>query len=169
MKVQDWLNGLIDKGLVCDEYTKKVVDASSKAQLINVLLDANGISFLCEMDAKGYPLPYETILKEFPRFANGNYVAVYKNAKGNGYDSCFYCCYTDSTLVEVNTTQTLLLGCTLDVRIKENDFVRLYVDKNCSVKVHCPKSSKCILTYWRGAKVEVEDVSLCNVELIEEV
>lgn len=167
MKIQEWLNTLLEKGLVCEQYAQKIECASSKAQLINLLLDANGASFLCEMDAKGFPLPYETILRDFNRFVNGNYIASYQNSKGNGYTSSFYCCYIEKDKLEINTTQTLLFCCTLDVFIKENDFVKLFLDKRCDVRVHCPKSARCIVHYWKGAKIEVMD-NYHLVELIEE-
>lgn len=169
MKYQDWLNTLLDKRLICEHYTPKVESAGSKAQLMRLFLDANGVPFFCEMASKGYAMPYETLLNDFPRFVNGNYIAEYKNEKGNGYTSCFYCCYTEEDSVTISTTQTLFLGCKLDIYIKPNDFVQIYADRNCELNIHCPKSARCLVNYWKGAKISVADMSLSNVKLTEEV
>lgn len=168
MKVQDWLKALIKKGLVCKEYSLKIVQATSKAKMVDVLLDANGITFLCEMCSKGYVLPYETIIKEFKGFLNGNYVAVYKGEGGVCYDSCFYCCYSEGKSINIKTTQTLFLGCNLDVYIKENDFVKLVVDRNSKIKVHCPKTSRCTIDCWKGSEIKVAEPKYNNVDIKEE-
>lgn len=154
MKTTQWLNGLMEEGLVCERYKSKVSGALSKKQLMDTFLDANGIPFLCEMDNSGHPLPYEVILSEFKSYVNGRYVSSHGES-GKEYTSSFYCCYSEGTSVEITTTQTLFLGCSLDVYIRENDYVRIYLDKGSDVRIHCPNSARCIVERWGNAKVSV--------------
>lgn len=166
MKFKEWLNKVIVSGNLCDEYATQASQSKSKTSLMDIVLDANGVSYLCEMDSKGFALPYETILSEFKSYINGRYVFTKKNDKGNGYTSTVYCCYSDSDSILITTTLTTLLGCNTDVVIKDNDFVRIYADKNCQLRINCPVTSRCIVEYWEGANVEVVDNN-DKVELIE--
>ena len=58
MEFHEWLNTCIKTGNLCDAYKDKALDAKSKLALMRLALDANGCSYLCEMQAKGYPLSY---------------------------------------------------------------------------------------------------------------
>lgn len=163
MDFNTWINTVIKTGNLCEDYKVKVDDAKSKLQLMQVVLDANGSSFLQEMQAKGMPLSYETINKDFRSYINGRYKAEFKNEKGNGYTSSIYCCYAEDELL-IDTTLTTMLGCNTDVYIRPNDFVKIYADKNCELHISCPVSSRCIVDYWDGAHVVVHKG---NVELIK--
>lgn len=155
MDFKSWLNKVIETGNLCNEYKDKALNAKSKASLMQLCLDSNGSCYLCEMDAKGLPLSYETITTSFRSYINGRYIAEYKNEKGNGYTSCIYCCFSDSVDIHIETTITTILGCKSNIWVSENDFVRLVVDKNCELAIHVPDSSRCIIDYWDGAKVVV--------------
>lgn len=163
MLFRDWINEVISSGNLCSHYTEKVQDAASKKRLMQLVLDANGINFLQEMQNKGKGLPYEIILNEFKNYINGKYIAEFKNEKGNGYTSSIYCCYFDSDTINVNTTLVSLLGCKSKVNIAENDFVRICVDRNCEIIVNCPLNSRCIIEYWGDAKIQIKG----NVEKVE--
>lgn len=161
-----WIRNLISTGNLCGGYSDKVERAKSRLSLFEIACDANGISYLCEMDSKGFPLPYEIILRDFKSYINGRCKPVFKNDKGNGYTSAIYCCYSDDSFVNVDTTLSCFLGCKLELNIMENDFVKIYADKNCELKINCPKNAACIVEYWKGAKVEI-DGNYDKVELIE--
>lgn len=163
MDFRTWLQKVISTGNLCDVYKEKALDATSKLALMRLCLDANGCSYLCEMQAKGYPLSYETIKREFNAYINGRYVAEYKNERNNGYTSAIYCNVDD---IKVNTTLTTIMGCKCDVWVGENDFVRLYVDSNSDIVLHIPKSSRCIIEYWGDAKIRELDCD-GKVELIK--
>lgn len=60
MRFSEWINKIIESGLLCEAYTDKVEEAKSKKRLMDIVLDSNGQSYLCEMQAKGMALPYET-------------------------------------------------------------------------------------------------------------
>lgn len=167
MDFKSWLNKVIETGNLCNEYKDKALDAKSKASLMQLCLDSNGASYLCEMDAKGLPLSYETITTSFRSYINGRYIAEYKNDKGNGYSSCIYCCFSDSSDINIETTITTILGCEADVWVRKNDFVRVYADKNCKLMIHCHETSRCIVEYWDGAIVEVDEHLGGKVELIK--
>ena len=147
MKYNEWISKVIQTGNLCGNYTDKVMKAKSKLQIMNCVLDANGINFLCEIQEKGLPLPYETICKEFANYINGKYIAEFKNEKGNGYTSSIYCCY-DNRDITVQTTLCCIMGGTHYIHIKENDFVKIYADKNTELVITCPDSSRCIVETW---------------------
>lgn len=151
MKFKEWLDRIIDAGLLCGAYQSKTLDAKSKKHLMDIILDSNGASYLCEMQAKGFELPYETILKEFGKYINGKYIAEYKNDKGNGYTSSVYCCYSDNNGIHIHTTSTTILGCKTNVFIKPFDFVQIYADKKSKLEIHCPDTSRVKIDYWDGA------------------
>ena len=74
MEIRDWLLDLWKMGLLCDEYKNLVCNAASKRQIMDIVLDANGISFLQEMQSEGHALPYEYILEKFGPYLNGRYI-----------------------------------------------------------------------------------------------
>lgn len=155
MTFEEWINNLIRTGNLCSGYSEKVSSSKSKLQMMRIVLDANGISYLPEMDAKGLPLPYDTILREFKNYINGNYIAQFSNDKGHGYSSSIYCCYSEGNEIHVNSTLSTYLGCSnVTLKINENDFVHLYIDKNCDLSIDCPESSKCLVDYWEGANID---------------
>lgn len=164
MNYKEWMSNIQSSGNLCSSYCDKVNGALSKKNIVDVVLDSNGVSFLMEMQSKGFELPYDVILGEFGNYINGKYVAEFKNEKGNGYKSCIYCCYEYD--INVTTTLVSILGCNSDVYIRDNSVVRLYLDKNCKVRIHCPSSSLCMVEYWKGAEVEVIG-NYDRVELIE--
>lgn len=161
-----WLNSVIKSGNLCNEYKDKAVSAKSKMELIRLCFDANGASYLQEMQSKGFELPYEVICSKFGSYINGKYIAEYVNEKGNGYTASLYCCFSDSDHIDIQTTITSILGCKTLIRVRENDFVRIFVDKNCELTIDCPLSSRCLVEYWKGAKIEVNG-NYDKVELIE--
>ena len=154
MCFEEWINKVIQSGNLCSGYSNKVSSSKSKLQIVRIVLDANGVSYLPEMDEKGFPLPYDTILREFKNYINGNYIAQFSNDKGHGYSSSIYCCYSEGNEIHVNSTLSTYLGCSnVTLKINENDFVHLYIDKNCDLSIDCPESSKCLVDYWEGAKI----------------
>jgi hypothetical protein len=168
MKVEnitDWFALLNEKGLLCENYNSKAMSAHSKKQLMDIVLDANGSSYLQEISAKGYGLPYEFICSSFVSYINGRYVAEYKNEKGNGYNSMLFCCFSGEK-INVNTTLCSVLGYTGRIVVTKNNFAKIYLDKNCDVQIELQDGARCIVEYWKGAKVEVLNMH-DKVQLIE--
>ena len=153
MDFNTWLHKVIETQNLCNEYKDKALHATSKVQLMRLAMDANGASYLCEMQAKGIPLSYDVIINKFGSYINGRYIAEFKNERSNGYTSSIYCHFSDPNRIDVQTTLCTLLACKSDVYIGDNDFVRLYVDSNCELSIHCPISSRCIVEYWGDAKI----------------
>ncbi len=154
MTFKEWINKVISSGHLCEEYTDKVNVARSKKALMDIVLDANGLIFLQEMDKEGIALPYDTILKEFGSYINARYIAEYEGKNGGRYNSCIYCCYDeDECLVE--TTGVTMLGCHTNVRLKDNAYVFIYADKNCNLTIHVQDSSRCKVEYWGDAKINI--------------
>lgn len=160
---EQWINRLNESDELCAEYYGKVRKSVSNKQLVDICLDSNGISYLCEMQAKGIALPYEVITKRFGSFINGRYISEHKNERGNGYSSCIYCCFQGN--IKAETTLITLLGCNVTVNVNPNHIIQVYADKNTELKICCPETSKAIVHYWGNVRPKVEG----NVELIKEV
>lgn len=165
MKFNDWITSVMASGNLCEEYSHKVENAMSKKDLMDIILDANGVSYLLEMQEKGIGLPYEIIHDEFGSYINGRYIGTHKNEKGHGYTSKIYCCYTDSEIITIDTTATILLGCVNKIKVKENMVAKIYADNNCDIEISCPKSSYITIECSKNALVSI---SCCheNVQLI---
>lgn len=88
---------------LCKEYTEKLNKAGSKKAMIDIALDSNGLSWVCEAVAKG-ELSVDTITDAFKPFLNGNYT---RNA--NGYTAQIYCRPTEDE-IKITTTATLIIG-----------------------------------------------------------
>lgn len=154
MTFQEWIDKVISNGKLCEEYTGKVYDAKSKKALMDIVLDANGSKFLCEMDEHGMTLPYDTIKREFGAYINGRYIAEYTTKRGGRYNSSVYCCYNDDECL-VETTIVTMLGCKTTIVMNDNDYVRIIADKNCDLIVKCQESTRCSVEYSEGAKVSI--------------
>lgn len=166
MSYKEWMQKVIETGNLCGNYQDKVNEAGSKLALMRIVLDANGSSFLSEMQSMGLELPYETILKEFGNYINGKYMAGYHNERGNGYTSRMYCCYSDDDKIMIDSTLTTILGCKTTIYIADNDFVHIFADTNSELSIVCPKSSRCIVEYWGKSKID-KNRSEGYVELIK--
>lgn len=153
MKTIDWITDIIDNGLLCEEYTGKVKQAKSKKDLMEIILDPNGVSFLQQMADKGRPLSRDIILNEFSAYINGRYVATYKAKDGTEYTSCIYC-YHDYD-VEPKTTMTTFIGCDLNIIIPDNSCYMLFFDKDCDIRLQCPKTSNVKIECWGDCKLDI--------------
>ena len=151
MRTKEWLDAIIDKGVLCDEYKDKVQKALNKKELMDIVLDANGVSWIPEQIYKKRGLDYDTICEEFGAFINGKYKAEYRDNDGKGYTSSMYVRQTDKIIVD--TTLCCLMDVVGKVRISENNVAKIYLDQNCDIEIDVPESSKCIVYYFVGAKI----------------
>lgn len=150
MVVKDWLDTIIEKGVLCDEYKEKVQKALNKKELMDIVLDANGVSWIPEQIAKGRCVSYEAMHKEFWPFLNGRYAAKFQQETGE-YTSSMY---VNIGNIVVDTTLCCLLDIQGDVEIAENHVAKIYLDQNCDVRIIVPETSKCIVYYFVGAKIK---------------
>lgn len=156
MKTLNWLkNEIMANGLLCSEYAERVRHAKSKKQLFDICADANGVSFLPEMEDKGFPLPYETVWEDFGRYINGKYKPAFSAPLGGEYTSAIYCQAHDVKDIVVDTTLACFLSCINEVWIQQFNVARIVVDTKCFLKLHCPANSKCVVEIYGDGEVEV--------------
>lgn len=149
MKTIDWLRGIIESGLLCEEYTNKANKVKGKKALFDLVCDSNGVSFLCEMRAKGFPLDYDVIKEEFGRYINGKCKPSFETpTMTSTYTSSLYCNLGGEEAIVVDTTLACLLGCECEVRIAPFNFSRICLDQNSKIKLFCPPTSKVIIETW---------------------
>jgi hypothetical protein len=152
MYFKNWLQSVIKSGNLCDVYKDNALDAKSKVALMKLCLDANGCSYLCEMQAKGYPLSYETIKKEFKAYINGRY--VYENK----YTSTLFCQYKGE--IECDTTALTLVECDVDVFIPEYHICEIYA--TCKTNIHLHGNGRVVVIAYGNA----DDVVMFGGKLI---
>ena len=158
MKTLNWLkNEIMANGLLCSEYAERVRHAKSKKQLFDICADANGISFLPEMEDKGIPLSYETVWEDFGRYINGKYKPAFSAPLGGEYTSAIYCQANDVKDIVVDTTLACFLSCINKVYIQPFNVTRLVVDQNSAIKVYCPQNSKAVIEVYGDGEVEVAE------------
>ena len=152
MTFKEWLNIVLDKGLICERYLPDVDAARSRKQFMDIALDVNGMEFLCDMGAKGYKLPYETMRNEFVAYMNGRYIRS-KSSSDGGYTSSMYCSIEMPSEITVNTTLTGLFDCRCTVYVPEHTVCQVYVDSGSNIQLHVPTTSKCYVEVWNGGGV----------------
>lgn len=126
---------------LCKEYTDKLNRAGSKKAMLDLALDANGLSWTAEAIAKG-ELSVDTIANDFKPFLNGRYIRV-----ANGYSSALYC-DIDSEIT-ITTTCALIVDYKGTIRIDRpiaelylaNSDVTILANKGCKVNVYLYNSS----------------------------
>lgn len=112
---------------LCEEYTDKWTSAKSKKQLIDIALDANGLSFVANAVAKGY-LTAEYICEAFAPFNNGKYVR-----DKDGYTSALYC-GEDTNEISATETALLVIDFVGDIYIPENRICEIHlVNSKCYI------------------------------------
>lgn len=72
---------------LCKEYTDKVESAESKRAFMDIVLDANGMEWMCNAIAKWNALTPEYIADAFAPFNDGKYT----HHDPQGYSSQMYC------------------------------------------------------------------------------
>lgn len=163
---EEWLNEVISSGNLCEEYIEKLNNAVSNKQIMDIMMDANGISYLPEMERAGIPLPYDIIHNRFGNYFNGNYIAEFRNDKGNGYNSKIYCEYKEDEII-ADITLLCVLGYTGTIKIEQNNFCEIYLDSKCDVKIKCPNTAKVIAHHW-GSKCPEIISGTDRITLIQE-
>lgn len=156
MKTIDWIEDEHLKGELCEEYYERLCDAKSKKQVMDIVMDINGLEYLCLSREKGNPLPYEVIEKEFRSYINGKYIPKFNFSKMTEYDSSVYLSLGKDCEVNVGTTLALFLNCSCDIYVKDYHVARIFLDGNCDVRLHCPKGASVIVEAFGDAKVEYE-------------
>ena len=156
MTFKDWLVDIKGKGLICERYLPLVDAARSRKQYMDVVLDANGMAFLCDMRENGYGLPYDVICNEFKAYLNGRYIHTKTDQNGT-YTSSMYCDVEDPAEITINTTLTGLFRCTCTVNVPKNTSCRLYVDGASVVDIHVADGSKCYVDIWDGGLVSFNE------------
>lgn len=156
MTFKEWLNIVLDKGLICERYLPAVDTARSRKQFMDVVLDVNGMSFLCDMREKGYGLPYNVMCDEFRAYLNGRYIHI-KNALVRGYTVSMYCRVEAPSEITINTTLTGIFCCSCSIHVPANTHCQLIVDGSSVVNITVGDGGKCYVDLWRGGEVTFDD------------
>lgn len=152
MTFKEWLNIVLDKGLICERYLPAVDAARSRKQFMDVVLDINGMAFLCDMESKGYKLPYDVITNEFWAYMNGRYIHT-KSSENGSYTTTMYCSVSTPEEITVSTTVTGLFNCKCKVFVPQNRVCQFFIDNGSDIELHVADSSKCYVNVWAGGSV----------------
>lgn len=105
---------------LCEEYKKKWDTCTSKKELIDLVLDSNGVEFLADAITFGWGCSQEFLLKEFSGFINGKY-----QRKKDGYTSELY--VEPHGVIELRSTITVIAGGKASVIVPPNFYGKVYV------------------------------------------
>ena len=158
MTFKEWLNIVLYKGLICERYLPAVDAARSRKQFMDVVLDVNGMTFLCDMRERGYGLPYDVMCDEFKAYLNGRYIHT-KSALLRGYTSSMYCRVEAPSEITINTTLTGIFGCSCSIHVPANTYCQLIVDGSSVVNITVGDGGKCYVDLWRGGEATFNDPS----------
>lgn len=158
MTFKEWLNIVLDKGLICERYLPAVDAARSRKQFMDVVLDVNGMTFLCDMRERGYGLPYDVLCDEFKAYLNGRYIRT-KNTHTGWYAASMYCRVESPSEITINTTLTGIFGCSCSIHVPANTWCQLIVDGSSVVNITVGNGGKCYVDLWRGGEVTFDDSS----------
>ena len=163
MTFKEWLNIVLDKELICERYLPAVGAARSRKQYMDVVLDINGMAFLCDMREKGYGLPYNVICEEFKAYLNGRYIHT-KTKPSGSYTASMYCRIEEPSEITINTTLTGIFGCSCNVHVPANMSCQLIVDGSSVVNITVGDGGKCYVDLWSGGEVTFSDTSSVAVK-----
>lgn len=105
---------------LCGEYKKKWDSCVSKKELVDLVLDSNGVEFLADAITFGWGCSQEFLQKEFADFINGKY-----QRKKDGYTSELYVHHNN--MVVLRSTITLVVGGEADIVIPDDFIGNLYI------------------------------------------
>lgn len=105
---------------LCGGYKEKWDACTSKKELINLVLDSNGVEFLADAITFGWGCSQGFLLKEFSDFINGKY-----QRKKDGYTSELY--VEPYGVIELRSTITVIAGGKASVIVPPNFFGKVYV------------------------------------------
>lgn len=145
MKLKEIIELAVRECDVCDGYRERLKGASTLKDVMDILMDANGIEWLCfqsqflKLDSR------DVLLRLAPAFINGRHVASYVNEKGNGYTTAIFVGEKGEKArdVEVDSTIACFMRMSAHVYIRKNSFVRIYADKDSAITLHLAKDARC--------------------------
>lgn len=156
MTFKEWLEVVKSEGLICDRYLPLVLSSRSRKQFMDVALDINGITFLCDMVNAGYGLPYNVMNTEFAAYMNGRYIHVSSSSSG-AYSSSMYCGVKVPSEITASTTLLGIFNCHCEIHVPKNHTVQLCVDSSSDVTVKLEPGSRCYIDLWDGGIVNRQD------------
>lgn len=145
-KLKEWLEQVTKSGNLCEQYQNKAERTMSLKAYFDFATDANGASFIPEMQSKGFILPYEYICEHFSSFINGKYVSVHHNHDRSEYTTEVYCCHRGQ--INARTTILTLLGCNCIVKPEKHAVITIYADKNTTLTIDDNESLEVKVEYW---------------------
>lgn len=105
---------------LCGEYKKKWDACTSKKELIDLVLDSNGVEFLADAITFGWGCSQEFLLREFSDLINGKY-----QRKKDGYTSELYVHHNN--MIVLRSTITLVAGSNADIVVPDDFIGNLYI------------------------------------------
>lgn len=153
MTIEQWLDNIYATNNMCADYQGLVKKAKSIKQIFELILTSDGLSYLCEVQERGIDLPYSLITDGFKNYINGKLVYEHTIDGEPAFTTTLYCCYNNP--ICVNTTGVCLLNCNSTIEISPFNVAKIYIDRNCDIKVVCPSTSKCIIVRYGDAKINV--------------
>ena len=137
MTYDEYINQIISKNLLCDEYKELLLRVGSKKQLFDLLSDCNGVSFFCEMQSRGIDTPYGLIYEYLGKYINGQYKPRHElnenDERCGSYTSAIYVSYANDIVAD--TTLLSVLNCKCNIIVPKNKMCTMHIDQKSDVTV----------------------------------
>ena len=123
MNLEEWIEDIYNKRFLCEEYYFLFKRAKSDKDIIDIVLDANGVFFLPKMARLGHPLPEDAIIPRFESYINGNYNPIYQSPMGGKFSSSIFCGFIGG--IERLTTQMCILYSNCNIELTQWDYLKI--------------------------------------------
>lgn len=144
--IKEWTLNAVQHRLICKDYAARIQAAATKRDYFRILCDANGISFVGELQKKGLLLPLQEFKEEFKPFVNGAQIIRYDN----GVTSKLYIDYNDNIIAD--TTLMSIINCKCVIDIPNYHYPRIVIDQNSDVIINIGTGVRATIDIFDGGK-----------------
>lgn len=146
---------------LCGKYKDKWDSCKDKKELIDLVLDSNGVEFLADAMTFGWGVSPEFILREFPDFINGHY-----QRKKGGYTSELY--VKPHGVIKLRSTITIIVGGEANVVVPYGFIGKVYVcGDGGSLTFGCYGGSIDLFVYGESERAVTEYATSLKVNRVD--
>lgn len=147
MNTLDWINSLIDKGIVSEKVSQKISECTNKVGVFRIAQNMNAYHLLCCASRDGFGIKYEDVKKDFPNLIN-NEKEFY--ASEDSYPTQFFCETQEDDIFPINATLVCFLGCKGTFLVEKNAYTTLFIDKNSDITIEVDDTSSVKVRNYGG-------------------
>lgn len=144
---------------VCQKYRGRILSASSKVALAEILSDSNGVEFMTSRISTDISMNYTEVASTLRAHVNGRRVFEH-----DGYTSEIYCGYKGKATAR--STIMAVWGSDITIRVPALKRIEIHCDSHSTCRIFLEKGASAACVYW-GKKPEVDPNSLGIIRCID--